>query len=335
MTRGGGLVSVLFPVGPGVPQAGEALRDLLQQDYHSFEVIAILNGVAAAARSEFLRERDERLTVIDLGEKADLLAALDVGVSASRGRWLARMDSDDRCCPTRLRQTMAPLLSGAAEVASCGIRLEGAQGRGMQRYVDWVNGLVTSEQVWRERFVESPVVQPTVILSREVLEEAGGYRRDDFAEDYSLWLRLCRMGARFAKVREELYFWRDREGRLTRSDPRFSQRRMLQLKAEALAELPQVRARGVAFGGAGPIARKISRALIQREVEVHGFFEVDRKKIGRECRGRPVVGMEKFGKQWREAVFLGAVGLPGVREDLRERAETVGFMEGDDFFCCC
>jgi glycosyltransferase involved in cell wall biosynthesis len=330
-----GLVSVVFPVGPGVSKAGLALDDLMGQTYEELEILAVLNGCPEEVRADFLNREDGRLRVYDLGSEGRLLDALDFAVRESRGHWLARMDSDDRCAPERLARQVARLEEGGIEVVSCGISLKESLGEGMARYVDWVNHLDTPEKVARERFVESPVVQPTVMMAKSLFLDVGGYLRNGFAEDYDLWLRLLGRGARFGKVSEQLYHWHDREGRLTRSDPRFGQKMMLALKAEALARLPQVRDRGVAIAGAGPIGKVLGRELRRRGVKLHGYFEVSPKRVGSVCQGAPIAGPDDFGARWREAVLLGAVGVTGGREKVAGLARQAGYSNGEDFWSCC
>lgn len=329
------LVSVVFPVGPAVFHAGLALGDLLEQTYPDLEILAVLNGCPEKVRREFLDRSDPRLRVIDLGGEPRLLDALDLAAQGSRGKWMARMDADDRCDPTRIAKQVALLEGGECEVVSCGIIVEGALGEGMQRYVDWVNGLNTPEKVSRERFVESPVVQPTVVMAKSLFEEVGGYLRNGFAEDYDLWLRLLEYGARFGKVSDLLYHWNDRPDRLTRSDPRFEHKMMLALKADALARLPEIKEKGVVISGAGPIGKVLGRELISRGIEVHGYFEVSPKRIGSTCQGAPIAGPEEFGRRWPDAILLSAVGVSGGRFKVRELAEEAGFEEGRDFWCCC
>ena len=329
------LVSVVFPVGPGVPDAGLALDDLLGQTYSNLEVVAVLNGCPELVRGEFLDRDDPRLMVIDLGDEPRLLDALDLAVSKSRGKWLARMDADDRCDSTRIERQVSLLESGKYEVASCGISLMGALGDGMHLYVDWVNGLDTPEKVLRERFVESPVVQPTVVMARSLFLEVGGYLRNGFAEDYDLWLRLLERGTRFGKVSELLYDWYDRPDRLTRSDPRFDHKMMLALKANALSRLPEISKNGVVISGAGPIGKVLGRELISRGIEVQGYFEVSPKRIGSTCQGAPIVGLEEFGQRWQDAVLLAGVGVDGGRLKVRKLANEAGLAEGTDFWCCC
>ena len=331
----GELVSVVFPVGPGVVQAGLALDDLLAQSYGDLEIIAVLNGCPEEVREDFLDRRDERLRVVDLGSEGRLLEALERAVDESRGKWLARMDSDDRCDPARLERQVEHLIDGEFGLVSCGISLCGALGDGMQRYVNWVNGLDTPEKVARERFVESPVVQPTVVVEKSLFREAGGYLRNGFAEDYDLWLRLLARGVRFGKVGDLLYHWHDREERLTRSDPRFGRKMMLALKAHALSELPEVREKGVAISGAGPIGKVLGRELKKRGVTLRGYFEVSPKRIGSECQGAPIAGLDDFGRKWRDAVLLGAVGVGDGRETVRGLAREAGYQEGEDFWACC
>jgi len=331
----GDLVSVVFPVGPGVLQAGSALHDILKQTWKNLEVVAVLNGCPEVVRREILQNGDPRLRVFDLGDEPQLLSALSLAVAECRGTWLARMDADDRCHRSRLGKQLLYLKKGSCEVVSCGIELKHGLGGGMQRYVDWVNDLTNPEAVSRERFVESPVVQPTVMMSRESFVNAGGYRENGFAEDYDLWLRLLERGERFGKVCENLYQWHDRADRLTRSDPRFEHKKMLVLKADALSRLPEVVKKGVALMGAGPIGKVLGRELIARGITVHGYFEVSPKRIGSTCQGAPIAGQEEFGKRWRDAILLSAVGVVGGRETVRAMAFSQGYREGIDFWCCC
>ena len=324
------LVSVVFPVGPGVSTAGEALDDLLKQTWSNLEIIAVLNGCLPEVREEFLTTQDERLRIFDLGEEPQLLPALNLAIEKSQGKWLARMDSDDRCSVTRIEKQLKLLQS--VDVATCEIELVGALGDGMQRYVDWVNEL---EDPAKERFVESPVVQPTVMMSKDLFLKAGGYLENGYAEDYDLWLRLLAVGARFGKVPEKLYRWHDRNDRLTRSDSRFGQKQILGLKAARLADLPEVLERGVVIAGAGPIGKVLARELLLYGVEVHGFFEVSSKRIGSTCQGRPIVSDQDLGKVWESAILLSAVGVSGGRENVREVAGRAGYCEGENFWCCC
>ena len=117
----------------------------------------------------------------------------------------------------------------------------------MQRYVDWVNTLQTPGDVARERFVECPVIQPSVMMRRQALELVGGYRQTEWAEDHDLWLRMLARGVRFGKVDEVLFEWTDGPTRLTRTHAMYGEDQVWSMKAHHLAREEAVRQHGVAI----------------------------------------------------------------------------------------
>jgi hypothetical protein len=62
---------------------------------------------------------------------------------------------------------------------------------------------------------------------------------------------------------------------------------------------------------------------------------VNPRRVGEEIGGVPVAGPGEFGKRWRDAILLSAVGVGGGRERVRELALGEGYIEGVDFWCCC
>ncbi|HEY1122321.1 MAG TPA: hypothetical protein VGE67_12005, partial [Haloferula sp.] len=166
-------------------------------------------------------------------------------------------------------------------------------------------------------------------------EVVGSYRDVPWAEDHDLWLRMLQHGARFAKVPECLLQWRDSPGRLTRSDSRYGEKARQRMRAYYLAEIREVRERGVVIAGAGPIGKSLARELLLLGIEVRGFFDVHPRRLGEIIHGAEVAGLEEFGWRWRDSVMLSAVGLAGVREEIRVLAAAAGYEEGRDLWCVC
>jgi glycosyltransferase involved in cell wall biosynthesis len=262
--------------------------------------------------------------------------AMQAGLDVAEAPLVARMDADDVAHPERLAH-QAELLAGTPllDAVSCGVRLIASEGEGMERYVEWVNGLSTPDAVARERFVECPVIQPSLMMRLVPVKRAGGYRQVAWAEDHDLFLRMLRGGARFGKVPEILLDWRDGKARLTRSDPAYAEEQVWRMKAHHLAQERLARKGGVAIGGAGPIGKRLARLLAGEGVEVKGFFDVHPRRIGERIGGSEVAAPDEIGSRWREAVLLSAVGVEGGREKVRELAEAAGYVEGEDFWCCC
>jgi hypothetical protein len=246
------------------------------------------------------------------------------------------MDADDVAHPERLeRQTARLEKDPSVDVLGCRVDLLCVPGvppsGGMRAYVGWLNQLLDHASMARDRFVESPLVHPSVVLRRETLVALGGWRDIPGPEDYDLWLRAFDAGLRFAKLPQTLLRWRDRPGRLTRTDPRYGAERFLALKLAALRRGPLDGNRPAVVWGAGPVGKAWARALRGAGSPVAAFVEVDPRKIGETIHGAPVLAVADVAVV-RGAIHLAAVGQRGARERIRAVARRLGLVEGTDLF---
>src|SRR5579871_3528567 len=110
------LVSVVMPVRDGERWLVEALDSIRAQTLIDYELIAVDDGSSDATPRllELAAQRDERIRVIRL-PPAGLVTALNRGIAASLGRFIARIDADDRASPDRL-QLQADFLSAHPEI---------------------------------------------------------------------------------------------------------------------------------------------------------------------------------------------------------------------------
>ncbi len=329
------LVSIVLPVFNAEETIAEAIESCLRQSMGSFELIVVLDGCADRSGEIVRSYNDPRIRVFEMGCQGVAPAATEA-IRASRTDFIARMDADDISHPERLSSQYRFLSESSVFSAVSGqVHLLNPLGDGMQRYVDWVNELETAEDIARERFVECPVIQPSLMMRRSSFEEANGYREVAWAEDHDLFLRMLERGMQIGKVDETVLSWRDSADRLTRTHPAYSEEQVWRMKTHHLAREPKVSSHGVAICGAGPIGKRLARLLKEEGVVVHGFFEVNPRRVGEEIGGVPVAGPGEFGERWRDAVLLSAVGVEGGRTRVRELAEGEGYAEGVDFWCCC
>jgi glycosyltransferase involved in cell wall biosynthesis len=322
---------VLLPVRDARETLGACLDTLAAQTLEDHEVVAVDDG-SVDGSAELLRERasrDPRVRAF-LGARSGLVSALNTGLAAVRAPLVARMDADDECRPARLVLQKARLdADPATHVLGCRVGLGGARSEGLRAYVDWQNALVDHEAIARDRFVESPLVHPSVMMRTEALRALGGWRDFRGPEDYDLWLRGFDAGLRFAKLEETLLLWRDSPRRLTRRDPRYSPESFQALKVDALLRGPLAGGRDVVLWGAGRVGKSWARALVSAGRAVVGFVEVDPRKIGGTVAGVPVVGVADAGR-WRGPLHLAAVGQKGARARIRAEASRLGLEEERD-----
>ena len=186
-------VSVLMPVRNGGSYLDSALNSIRAQSFQEFEFVVVDDGSTDATPSVLARHAagDARIRVLTAGGRG-IVDALNQGLAAARGALVARMDADDVAEPHRIGRQVAEMEARPDLVllGSAAVRID-AQGR-------TIGPLAVETDP--ERLAEAlrshnPFLHPTVIMRREAVEAAGGYRRQfTLAEDYELWTRLARLG---------------------------------------------------------------------------------------------------------------------------------------------
>jgi glycosyltransferase involved in cell wall biosynthesis len=215
-----------------------------------------------------------------------IITALNAGLEACRGAYVARMDADDLSRPERL-ELQKQFLDEHSDVAVVSCLVSGyppeAMRAGFQIYIEWLNALISDEDIHREIFIESPLAHPSAMFRKAAVVEVGGYQDFGWAEDYDLWLRLDLAGARFGKVSETLLDWSDPPERLTRTAERYSLENFIRAKAHYL-NLGRQTGRGPLAGrdavliwGAGMHGRRISKYLLRDGVPLVAFVDIDPK----------------------------------------------------------
>jgi len=354
-----------LPVRDAAPSVATAIGSIRAQTLADWELIVVDDGSGdgTAAVLRDLARADPRLRMITQGPQG-VAAAFNAGIAVARGELIARMDADDEAHPERLAEQVAFLAApGNRDIGVVGSLVafggDRVKGEGYARHVDWLNTVVTPDEIALNRFVESPLANPSVMFRRELVARHGGCRDGDFPEDYELWLRWLDAGVRMAKVPRVLLTWNDAPTRLTRTDARYGPEAFFRMKAEWIgnwlarefgegnsgagkpgmnhgfraAELKG--ARPVWIWGAGRHTRKRAEHLEAHGVRIAGYIDVDVKKTGRGIggTGRPVIAAEALPTAGGNFV-LSYVTSRGAREYNRAKLVACGYVEGRDFLMC-
>lgn len=327
-------ISVLLPVRNGGKTLCAALESLQQQTFPHWETLIVDDGSTddTPAIAQDWSRRDPRFRLIQQPARG-IVSALNQAYTHARAPYIARMDADDICLPTRL-QLQRELLEAnpALDLASCQVHFGGNRKThpGYAHHIDWLNQLLTPEDHRLNRFVEAPIAHPTALFRRTLWEKHGGYREGPFPEDYELWLRWFEAGARFQKVPQPLLIWNDPPDRLSRTHPRYAVEAFYQLKCEALARiLPHERP--IWLWGAGRITRRRFAPLETLHHPFAGYIDIDPNKIGTLLHGKPVRSPDNLPK---EAMLLIGVGTRGARERIHTRLLCDALQPGKDFWLC-
>ncbi len=333
-------IAVLLPVRNGVGTLDVALESLVAQSFPGWRCV-VIDDHSTDATPEILarwRQREPERVVVRQNPGRGIVAALNAGLAASHEPWIARMDADDVSEPTRLERQRDWLVRHPdLGVVSCLVQFGGdrEQAAGYARYVDWINSVVTPEQIWRSRFIESPLAHPSVLFRRELAQAHAGYRAGNFPEDYDLWLRWLQAGVRIGKVPEILLRWNDPPARLSRTDSRYDPGAFYALKTRYLLDWWQRkeedRRRNLWLWGAGRVTRRRFGGLVESGL-LRGFVDIDPRKQGQRPAGRglPVIAPDALGEPGETFVLTG-VGSLGARDRIAAYLQKRGYQEGRDY----
>lgn len=326
-------VSVVIPFYNARRTLDLALQSISIQDFPDFECIMVDNNSNDGSRDLAARweRQDPRFRVAGESRQGVMFAS-NRGCSLARGEYIARMDADDVARPVRLGLQVR-FLDSHPEYGAVGglVRHVGdpITTGGFRRFVKWSNSLVSYEKIYRRRFIEAPIVNPTAMWRRTTMEQHGLYLSGDFPEDYELWLRWLDRGVKIAKVPEVVLDWHDSPGRLTRSDPIYSEASFYQVKSRYLAKWLKKNNPFhpfVTVWGASRISRRRAKILEEQGIQIDQYIDTKRsRQLEQELvyfRDLPEAG----------SMFI----LTYIRQmDNRDRIQTFlearGYEEGRDY----
>lgn len=330
-------ISILLPAHNSAATLSVAVDSCLAQTERDFELLIIENGSTDGTLplARALARQDSRIRVLELA-RAGLVTALNVGMGLASGRYIARMDADDLCHRDRLLEQRR-FLEGhpTVGVVACRVAYGGdpIANRGFAEYVYWANRALSHDQIFLSRFVESPLVHPSVMFRRALAERHGAWRDGPFPEDYELWLRWMAAGVRFHKVDRVLLRWNDSPGRLSRADSRYSIDAFHACKARYLAEWLAASGktkRDILVWGAGKTTRRRAGMLAREGISISAWVDIDPRKCGKRLEGKPVLARDELPTHG-ECFVIPYVSSRGARDQIAEFLVGRGFRAGRDF----
>ncbi|MFA7301091.1 MAG: glycosyltransferase [Candidatus Shapirobacteria bacterium] len=185
MTNNSPLVSVILPVYNAGKYLSLAIDSILNQQFNDYEFIIINDGSTDDSEEIVLKYKDKQIRYYRNQKNMGLVFTLNRAIKMSRGKYLARMDSDDVSRADRLDKQVKFMESNLG-VMVCG---------SFARMIDekgHVLGKLTPPTGWLLKYnywKPSPMIHPTVMMRREVFDNLEYDLEAKCAEDYDLWLK--------------------------------------------------------------------------------------------------------------------------------------------------
>lgn len=194
MSESNPLVSIVIPVHNGSKYIAETLDSCLEQTYSNFDIY-IVDDKSTDNTLEILKEyekRDKRVVVIPADKQDGLGNVINIGIRASKGKYIARMDADDVMYPTRLEKQVE-FMEGNSNCVAVGGQIDiidsNSNVTGHREYS------LDNRSLKRKMFLYQPFAHPAVMLRRSAVESVGLYPENMWkVEDVKFFFLLSKEG---------------------------------------------------------------------------------------------------------------------------------------------
>lgn len=236
-------ISVVMPTyNTDVSILKEAVDSILNQTFKDFEFIIIDDGSTNSSIEYLNSLQDQRVKIIRNDTNIGITKSLNIGLRAAKGKYIARMDSDDIAFPDRFEKQYA-FMESHPDVFVCGTKvryfkdkllsvtqqadqpkkesvfIKEKDSRGKKNTVI-TNTEMEDMESYRVRmlFTNPGPVHPTAFFNHEKLIQYNIEYNEEivYAQDYDLWMRVSSVG-QICTLPEVLLYYRVHSGQITKA----------------------------------------------------------------------------------------------------------------------
>lgn len=198
-----GLVSIVMPAFNSESTIAQSIDSVLGQSYKNWELIIIDDSSLDATIDIVDRyvQVDQRITIVELEKNSGPAVARNKGINLSEGEFIAFLDSDDIWFSNKLDVQVESFRRNRVSLVYSSYNLMDKSGKHVGVYM--IPDLSSTYQSLLKGCV---IGNLTAIYS--VRELGKVFMEDVGHEDYTLWLKILKSGARAAGILEPLASYR-------------------------------------------------------------------------------------------------------------------------------
>ncbi len=203
-------ISVLMPAYNAEKFIDKAIKSILSQTFTDFEFIIINDGSTDNTEEIILSFTDSRIRYVKNETNIKLIQTLNKGIELARGKYIARMDSDDISTPQRL-ELQYQFMEGNPHIgASSGliytISEDGNKIGHSNQYL-----CTTPTSCIFSSLLRTPISHPSAFIRTDILKKIK-YSNDKAAlhiEAFVLWGDIIENGYQIAILEKPLVYYRN------------------------------------------------------------------------------------------------------------------------------
>lgn len=187
-------ITVLMPAFNAAPYISQAIESVLQQTFEDFELIIVNDGSTDTTEEIINSYNDPRIRLMSQSNKG-VAEALNTGLMAAKGKYIARVDADDICMPERLQIQYEFFQKNPEYVlVASDVDYMDEQGNFVFKFYNTDFGY-SNEEINKRFYKYCPFIHSSVMYRAEPIKAVGGYNKFAIAfEDYFLWSKILGAG---------------------------------------------------------------------------------------------------------------------------------------------
>ena len=199
-------ISVVMPTyNTSVPILKEAVESILNQNYQDFEFLIIDDGSVGETEKYLNSLTDSRVRIIRNNYNIGITKSLNIGFQEAKGKYIARMDSDDISMPDRFEKQLE-FMETHLDVIMCGTNVTFEKGN-VSLYKP-----LNDMEMYRIRLLftnPGPFHSTAFFRHEELLRQ--NIKDDEqltYAQDYDMWVQISQNGTIYTLPETLLYYRR-------------------------------------------------------------------------------------------------------------------------------
>ena len=202
------VISVLMPAYNAEKYIAESIESILNQTFTDFEFI-IIDDCSTDKTWEIIQkytDKDKRIIAMRNEKNLKIARTLNKGLDLVRGKYIARMDSDDWSYHDRL-QKQFDFMEANPEIGVSGGTMEVCNENLIKKSYRKYN--LTDSKIRKKIFRYSPFCHPLVMFNAEILKKHKLYYCQflPVAQDYDLYFRIGKV-SKFGNLKDILLKYR-------------------------------------------------------------------------------------------------------------------------------
>lgn len=211
------LVSVVVPAYDCAGFIGEALDSIFRQTFKNYEIIVVNDGSPDTEKLESVLENYYAEIIYIKQANGGAAAARNTAIENASGEFLAFLDGDDIWLPEYLEAQLEALAEKNCDLIYADALLFGSVRDAAETYMvkSPSSGKVTTENLISGK---CNIITSGTVVSRRRVVEAGMFNENlprIVSEDFDLWFRLAKSGARLDYQKKVLLKYRVRPNGLS------------------------------------------------------------------------------------------------------------------------